>query len=171
MSYTSFDELHNLLCLSIISRRNNASISHVPIGKSIHPDNMSMWFIPPCTPLLYSKTGVYRGIHYFLIFSLKHRLWIFVSRVPTIYILSKNKKNITCLIWKSPFLQPGKIPVFCMDVLSQWNLWRSINHLVVNLEFWDLICVWMAHLWAIHSFLFIDNEISLKAEGDSLSFR
>ena len=26
--------------------------------------------------LLYSKVGVYRGIHYFLIFALKHRLWI-----------------------------------------------------------------------------------------------
>ena len=42
------------------------------------------------TPLLDSKTGVYKGIHFFLIFSLKHRLW-----VTTIYVLSKNKKNIT----------------------------------------------------------------------------
>ena len=32
----------------------------------------------PYTPLLYSKTRVYRGIHYFLIFALKHRLWILV---------------------------------------------------------------------------------------------
>ena len=30
------------------------------------------------TPLVYSKTGVYRGIHYFLIFAPKHRLWILV---------------------------------------------------------------------------------------------
>ena len=29
-----------------------------------HQDNMSVCFIPPYTPLLYSKTGVYRGIHY-----------------------------------------------------------------------------------------------------------
>ena len=44
-------------------------------------DNMSVWFIHPYTPLLYSKTGVYRGgggIHYFLIFALKHRLWVLV---------------------------------------------------------------------------------------------
>ena len=27
---------------------------------------MSVCFIPSYTPLLYSKTGVYRGIHYFL---------------------------------------------------------------------------------------------------------
>ena len=33
---------------------------------------MSVCFIPPYTPLLYSKTGVYRGIYYFLIFALKH---------------------------------------------------------------------------------------------------
>ena len=29
---------------------------------------------PFTPPLLYSKTGVYRGIHNFLIFALKHRL-------------------------------------------------------------------------------------------------
>ena len=27
---------------------------------------------------IYSKTGVYRGIHYFLIFALKHILWVLV---------------------------------------------------------------------------------------------
>ena len=37
------------------------------------------------TPLLYSKTGVYRGIHFFLIFALKHSSW-----VPTIYVLSNH---------------------------------------------------------------------------------
>ena len=31
-----------------------------------HQDNMSVCFIPPYTPLLYSKTGVYRSIHFFL---------------------------------------------------------------------------------------------------------
>ena len=34
--------------------------------------------IPPYNPLLYSKTGVYRGIHFFLIFALKHRLGVLV---------------------------------------------------------------------------------------------
>ena len=43
-----------------------------------HQDNMSVCFIPPYTPRLYSKTGVYRGIHYFLIFALKHILWVLV---------------------------------------------------------------------------------------------
>ena len=53
--------------------------------------------------LLYSKTGVCRGIPIFLIFTPKHRLWVLVRTasarrfkcVPTTYVLSKNKKNIT----------------------------------------------------------------------------
>ena len=53
------------------------------------------------TPNFY--IGVYRGIHNFLIFALKQRLWVLVRtapvrrfyRVPTIYVLSKNKKIIT----------------------------------------------------------------------------
>ena len=39
---------------------------------------MSVCFIPPNTPLLYNKTGVYMGLHYFLIFALKHILWVLV---------------------------------------------------------------------------------------------
>ena len=37
-------------------------------------ENMSVECRPPYTPLLYSKTGVYSGTHYFLIFAVKHRL-------------------------------------------------------------------------------------------------
>ena len=58
---------------------------------------MSMCFIPPYTPLLYIKTGVYSGIHYFLIFALKHILWVHVilrfKRVPTIYVLEQKYEN------------------------------------------------------------------------------
>ena len=43
-----------------------------------HQDNMSLCLIPPYTPILYSKTGVYRGLHHFLIFALKHILWVLV---------------------------------------------------------------------------------------------
>ena len=38
-----------------------------------HQDNMSMKCIT--IPLLYSKTGVYRGIPISLIFDPKHRVW------------------------------------------------------------------------------------------------
>ena len=41
--------------------------------------------VDPLTPNFYfSKTEVYRGIHYFLIFALKHRLWVLVW--PTLKI-------------------------------------------------------------------------------------
>ena len=33
---------------------------------------------PPCIPVLYSKTGIYRGTYFFLNFVLKHRLWVLV---------------------------------------------------------------------------------------------
>ena len=33
---------------------------------------------PPYTPRLYSKSGVYRDVHDFLIFALKDRLWVLV---------------------------------------------------------------------------------------------
>ena len=32
----------------------------------------------PYIPLLYSKSGVYMGIHYLLIFALKHIVWVLV---------------------------------------------------------------------------------------------
>ena len=43
-----------------------------------HQENMSVKCIPPHTPLLFRKTGVYRGILIFLIFDPKHRLWVLV---------------------------------------------------------------------------------------------
>ena len=61
----------------------------------MYQDNMSVCFIPPYTPLLYSKTGVYRGIHFFL-FLLQNIDcgYSLEQRVPSINVLSKNKKNI-----------------------------------------------------------------------------
>ena len=40
-------------------------------GKA-HHENMPIKFWPPFTPLLYSKTGVYRGINYVFYFCSKH---------------------------------------------------------------------------------------------------
>ena len=44
----------------------------------VHQENMSMQCIPPYNPLLYSKTGIWRGIPVFRIFAPKHRLWVLV---------------------------------------------------------------------------------------------
>ena len=44
----------------------------------------------PCNlDLLYSKTRVNRGIHFFLIFALKHRSWVLVNSVIDIEIFTK----------------------------------------------------------------------------------
>ena len=64
--------------------------------------------LPPYTPLSYSKTGECRGIPIFLIFAPKHRLLVLVRtaparrflRVSTIYVLSKNRKNIKIFLQK-----------------------------------------------------------------------
>ena len=44
---------------------------------------LTMLFIHPYNPHLYRETGVYRVIHSFLIFALKHRLWVLVEAVLT----------------------------------------------------------------------------------------
>ena len=51
-----------------------------------HQDNMSVCFIHPYIPLLYSKTGIYREIHYVLIFALKYILWVLGSNVYPQYM-------------------------------------------------------------------------------------
>ena len=54
---------------------------------------MSVCFIPPYTPLLNSKTGVYRGKHYFLIFALKHILWVLVRTASIFEQKYENSQN------------------------------------------------------------------------------
>ena len=54
-------------------------------------------------------------IRYFLIFALKHRLCEYLriaSRVPTIYVLSKNKKNIKIFQRKNVIFTAVKIAVY-----------------------------------------------------------
>ena len=48
----------------------------------------------PLNPILYSETGVYMGIYYFLISAQKHRLWVFIEppRLPQYMFLAE--------IWK-----------------------------------------------------------------------
>ena len=69
---------------------------------SMHHENTPIYFLPPLTPLLYSKTGVYRDIHYFSYFCSKHTLWVLVrthnlcfeqnyEKYPN--FLSEKKKN------------------------------------------------------------------------------
>ena len=89
-----------------------APMNDIAEKQDSHQDNMSVCFIPLYTPLLYSRTGVYRGIHYFLIFALKHILWVLVRTASmvltctTIYVLSKNMKIVKKNHQKIVILQP-----------------------------------------------------------------
>ena len=75
----------------------NVSFSYLHVSKQSRKKQLSLHFISsagvmslkaigttcPCNetllhPTLYSKTGVYRGIHFLPIFNLKHRLWVLV---------------------------------------------------------------------------------------------
>ena len=55
-----------LLSLSLCARVHACVRVYVSLCIVQHHENMPIWFWPPKTPLLYNKTGVYRGIHYFL---------------------------------------------------------------------------------------------------------
>ena len=84
---------------------------------------MSVCFISPYTQLLYSKSGVNRGVHCFLIFALKHKLWVLIRTtsllVFTIYVvLSKNMKIVKQNQLKIAFFTAVKIAVYCMGVFS-----------------------------------------------------
>ena len=91
------------------------------INGCIHRENMSVKCIPLQTLRLYSKTGVCGGIPIFLIFAPKHRLWALVrsaSRVPTINVLSKNKKNIKFFPVKIIIFTTKKLSVYGMCLFS-----------------------------------------------------
>ena len=72
------------------------------LGKHVRAMN------PPLNPTSYRKTGVCKGITNFLIFDPKHTLCVLVRtalarrflRVPTINVLSENKKSIKHFLLK-----------------------------------------------------------------------
>ena len=64
-----------------------------PNFSSKHQENM-----PPFNIAKLGYAGVY--LLFFLIFAPKHRLWVLVRIVPTIYVFSKNKKNVKIFYMK-----------------------------------------------------------------------
>ena len=65
--------LYKTLIVGTEAVLTNAHILYFESKIRNHQENMSVQCIPPKTPLLYSKTGVCRGISIFLIFAPKHR--------------------------------------------------------------------------------------------------
>ena len=83
--------------------------------------------IYPLKPHFYTVKLGFAGVYLFFEFlAQKHRLWVLVRtasarrfyRVPTIYVLNKNKKNINFFLMKFQFLQVKKISIYCMDKFS-----------------------------------------------------
>ena len=91
--------LENELCwyTSLASMLDSLTFeSHIPYTSGKHVRAMNTPLYPT---FLCSKSRVCRGIPIFLIFAPKHTLWV-LTRVPTIYVLSKNKKSIKILLLK-----------------------------------------------------------------------
>ena len=130
------DQGHNMVAHVGISIRSLMLYLATTLPKCSHQENMSVQCIPPWTPLLYSKTGVYRGIPIFLIFAQKHRLWV-VVRTATIYVLSRNKKNVKIFLLKIFVFTTKKFSEYCMGGFSLWYItitciWNGENILAYN---------------------------------------
>ena len=115
---------------------------------------MSVKCTPPHTPLLYSITGVYRGIHFFLIFALKHRLWVLIRTasmrrflcVPTINVLEQKKKNIIIFHLKINIFTAVKYCCILYGCVCVMTCLCNLDFYIINLCFTGvyivlLICV------------------------------
>ena len=60
-----------------------------------------------------------QGYTYFFIFAPKHRLW-----VPTIYVLGKNKKNISIFVMKFSIFTDEK------NLYATWASFRNVGHIL-----------------------------------------
>ena len=60
---------------------------------SRHQESMSVKFMSTYTPLLYRKTGVCKGLPYFLNFDPKHTLWVLVKPPRIVLYNSENKDS------------------------------------------------------------------------------
>ena len=62
----------------LFSLQSNWTVSKVALSSR----KLTYIILTPLNPTLYTKTGVYRGIHYFSYFCSKHRMWVFI-RTPS----------------------------------------------------------------------------------------
>ena len=78
--------------------------------------------IPHLNLILYSKTGVCRGIPNFLIFDPKHTTWVLVRTASAMYVLSENIEKKDQIILFSPmkfsFCLLKKISVYSIGKFS-----------------------------------------------------
>ena len=98
-----------------------AELSVLILLKMIESIDMTLCVI---SFLVYSKIRVYTGIYNFLVFALKHRLWVLVrtQRVHTIYVLSKNKKIFNFCIYLFHFYCHEK------SLYIAWTCFRNVSY-------------------------------------------
>ena len=134
----------HITCLDTIAHQNNMSrdarkpvlgVSEKVRHKSactiteavylwIHQENMSVQYIPPYTPHLYRKKLGYAGVYLFFYFfsqNIDFGFSLEPSRVPIIYVLRKNKKNVKKKSNENfRFLSPKKFCVLHGHVFVLW---------------------------------------------------
>ena len=77
-SYFFFFFFFYVLQSKLNSSNTDGSFTMTDMNSFFSPRKHTYLILTPLKPILYSKTGVYRGIHYFSYFCSKHRLWVFV---------------------------------------------------------------------------------------------
>ena len=126
-------------------------------GQAHRHENIPIWFWPLKPHFYIVKLGFTEIYIIFLISAPKQRLWVLVRtasvrrfwQVHTIYVLSRNKKNIRIFIWKlsgvlfcTPTNEnaPSNKPPIIFDLSSQlaWpsgmnRLWRELSSKISKL--------------------------------------
>ena len=123
--------------------RKTVSLTTMSTCLCVSITKTSLYNIDPLKPhFIYSKIGVYRGIHYFSYFCSK-TLWILVrtassrrfSRVPAIYVLNRNMKKYQNFLSEIFHFLVVKFSVylnrhvFVMKICDVWT------HLVLSLGY------------------------------------
>ena len=124
--------MENIFFLSQISQLQKCTAAGASIQSNQHYDFAAFMMltcpcnVDPLTPHFYIvKLGFTVVYITFLFFALKHRLWVLVRTpsmrrflsVPTIYVLSQSKKNITIFHLKITNFTAVKIAVYYIGVL------------------------------------------------------
>ena len=116
-------------CLKKIRKKADLSYSNAQTAhaknpyvfvEQFHQDTISVCFIHPYTPLLYSKTGAYRGVHYFLSFFSKNMK--IVKTIQLKLVIFAAVKNC-CILHRHVFVE--QFAAYVSDKIS-----KSCKHIM-----------------------------------------
>ena len=124
----SCTSIYSMVAYTFLPKATFLPLHHVEryvLVLSEHHANMSVQCKPLTPPLLSSKIGVYKDIHYFLIIAFKHRLWVLVRtasmgrfwlRRSNVYpqpMFWSKIRNITCFHTKITIFTAVKFAHVC----------------------------------------------------------